>query len=132
MDMAETTTYTGGCHCGAVRYRVTAKLESAITCNCSICSRSGTILTFAPAAQFEQLSGEQGLRDYQFGKKRIHHLFCGTCGVRLFSRGADGQGNAIYAVRVNCLDDIDPQILVDAPIKYFDMLHDDFKATSAE
>jgi len=35
--MAETTTYTGGCHCGAVRYRVTAKLESAITCNCSIC-----------------------------------------------------------------------------------------------
>jgi hypothetical protein len=30
--MAETITYTGGCHCGAVRYRVAARLDRAITC----------------------------------------------------------------------------------------------------
>jgi len=126
-------TYAGSCHCGDVRFEADLDLaQGTFRCNCSICFKSRAWLASVPANAFRLLSGEQGLRDYQFGKKRIHHLFCGTCGVRPFSRGADGQGNAIYAVRVNCLDDIDPQILVDAPIKYFDMLHDDFKATPAE
>jgi hypothetical protein len=78
------------------------------------------------------LAGEHSLRDYQFGRKALHHEFCVQCGVRSFTRGEDGKGNRFYAVRVNCLDDIDPQALFDAPIRYFDMLHDDFKSPPAE
>ena len=100
-----------------MRYRVTAKLESAITCNCSICSRSGTLLTFVPAAQFEQLSGEEALRDYQFGKKRIHHLFCSRCGIKPFSRGIAPDGSQMVAVNVRCLDGVD---LGAVPVKPFD------------
>jgi hypothetical protein len=115
--MADTTTYTGGCHCGAVRYRVTAGLESAMTCNCSICSKTGTALTFVPAAQFELLSGQEALTDYQFGKKRIHHLFCRRCGIRSFARGVAPDGSEVVAVNVRCLDGVD---LAAVPQKPFD------------
>jgi hypothetical protein len=105
--MSEQRTYTGGCHCGAVRYRVTMAIGEAITCNCSICSKTGTMLAFAPAAKLELLSGEDALTDYQFGKKRIHHLFCKRCGVRSFARGAMPDGSPIAAVNVRCLDGVD-------------------------
>ena len=105
--MAEARTYSGSCHCGAVRYRVTMALEGAITCNCSICSKTGTALAFAPASQFELLDGEASLTDYQFGKKKIHHLFCKTCGIRSFARGQMPDGSPIAAINVRCLDDVE-------------------------
>jgi hypothetical protein len=115
--MAETTTYTGGCHCGAVRYRVTTKLEGAMSCNCSICSKTGTMLTFVPATEFDLLSGADALTDYQFGKKRIHHLFCKHCGIRSFGRGAMPDGTPVVAVNVRCLDGVDLDAL---PVQRFD------------
>ena len=54
------------------------------------------------------------------------------CGVRPFARGKDPQGNEFYAVRVNCLGDADPAELIAAPIRYFDMLHDNFKSPPSE
>ncbi len=52
--------------------------------------------------------------------------------MRPFSRGSDGKGNEQYAIRVNCLDGVEPQEFAEAPVKYFDMLHDNFKAPPAE
>lgn len=115
--MAEAKTYTGGCHCGAVKYRVTLKLEGAISCNCSICSRTGTLLAFAPAAQFRLERGDDAVTDYQFGKRRLHHLFCRTCGVRSFSRGARPDGTPMVALNVRCLDGVD---LSAVPVKPYD------------
>jgi hypothetical protein len=110
--MSEPKTFTGGCHCGAVRYRVTMALEGAIACNCSICQKTGTVLAFAPAEQFELLSGADALADYQFGKRRIHHLFCTRCGVRSFTRGPTK-----VSINVRCLDGVD---LKAVPTKEFD------------
>lgn len=39
--------------------------EQVIT-YCSVCSRTGSVLTFAPAADFELLSGESSPSDYRF------------------------------------------------------------------
>ena len=99
--------HTGGCHCGKVRFEVTMETGTAIACNCSICSKKAGLLAFAPADQFKLLSGAEALRDYQVGKKRIHHLFCGGCGVASFGRGTDPKGNEVCAVNVRCLDGID-------------------------
>jgi hypothetical protein len=115
--MGDARTYTGGCHCGAVRYEVTMKLDRAITCNCSICSKTGTMLAFTPATTFRLLQGEGALADYQFGKKRIHHLFCQRCGVRSFGRGAMPDGTQMVGVNVRCLDDVD---LASVPVQSFD------------
>lgn len=126
-------TYQGSCHCGAVRFEADADLaEGTFKCNCSICFKSRAWMAFVPADDFRLLSGEQGLRDYQFGKKSIHHRFCAQCGVRPFAHFTDPKGNRSYAVRVNCLDGVDPQELAAAPVKYMDMLHDDFKSAPAE
>ena len=40
-------------------------------------------------------------------KKKIHHLFCRTCGVGSFSRGLAPNGDETFAINVNCLDDVD-------------------------
>ena len=121
-------TYVGSCHCGAVRYEADIDLsQGTFKCNCSICFKTRAWLAGIPASDFRLLSGEQSLADYQFGKKAIHHRFCTRCGVRPFSQA--GQN---VAVRVNSLDGVDPQELIAAPVRYFDMLHDNPKAPPAE
>ncbi len=126
-------TYQGSCHCGAVRFQAGIDLgEGTFKCNCSICFKTRAWLASVPASDFRLLSGEGELAEYQFGRKRIHHVFCRTCGVRPFSRGQDAKGNPAYAVRVNCLDGVEPKELVDAPVRYFNMLHDDFRSPPAE
>ena len=106
--MGETKSYAGSCHCGKVRYRVNADIEGPlITCNCSICSRSGTVLTFAPADQFALEQGSDALTDYQFHKKNLHHLFCSTCGVRSFVRGTGPDGTKMCAINVRCLEGVE-------------------------
>ena len=114
--MTETKTYTGGCHCGKVRFEVRADLSRVISCNCSICSKTGLLLTFVPAEQFALLSGEDDLSDYQFNKKHIHHLFCSGCGVRSFARGATPDGHQMCAINVRCLDDVDLGALTLTPV----------------
>jgi hypothetical protein len=110
-----TTTYTGGCHCGKVRYEVKADLSRVMACNCSICSKTGSLLVFAAADQFTLLSGGDALSDYQFGGKKIHHLFCPSCGIRSFARGTMPDGREVRAVNVRCLDGVDIDALTIAP-----------------
>jgi len=105
--MGESKSYRGSCHCGAVRYNVKADLSGEmITCNCSICSRSGTALTFVPAAQFTLEQGEDNLTDYQFGKKHLHHPFCKTCGIRSYSTGTGPDGKPMVAINARCLEGV--------------------------
>ena len=99
-------TYSGGCHCGQVRYEATADLSRVISCNCSICTTRGLLLAFVPPAQFTLLSGEDALVDYQFNKRVIHHLFCRACGVESFARGTAPDGSDVVALNVRCLDGV--------------------------
>lgn len=101
-------TYQGSCHCGNVRYTVEADLSGEmITCNCSICGRSGSALAFVPATHFKLEQGEDSLSDYQFGKKKLHHPFCKTCGIRSFSRGAMPDCTPMIAINARCLEGVD-------------------------
>jgi hypothetical protein len=111
--MPETKTYTGGCHCGAVRYEVATSLTPLIVCNCSNCHSKGLTLTFVDPGQF---SGEDALRDYQVNNRVIHHLFCATCGVESFARGRKPDGSEAVAINVRCLDGIDFGALKPTPV----------------
>ncbi len=107
------TQYMGGCQCGAVRYKVALDLDKeVITCNCSRCGRLGSMLAFAPASDFELLSGADATTEYLFNRNVIHHLFCSTCGIESFARGKrPSDGADVVAVNVRCLDDLDLEAL---------------------
>jgi hypothetical protein len=110
--MSEQQIYHGSCHCGAVRYEAkSAPIAEAMSCNCSMCRRKGTLLAFIPASDFTLQSGDEALADYQFNKRVIHHLFCRTCGVTSFARGATPDGTPMIALNVRCLDEIDPDAI---------------------
>jgi hypothetical protein len=85
--------------------------KAVIACNCSMCGKKGTLLTFVPAGEFKLQSGEGGLTSYHFNKMVIDHLFCSTCGVTSFARGKKPDGTAMVAVNARCLDGVDPRKL---------------------
>jgi hypothetical protein len=115
MLMPEMRTYTGGCHCGRVRFEIDTDLASVIDCNCSLCQKRGVLWTYVGSARFRLLSGEDALADYQFNRKLIHHLFCRSCGVGAFSKGESEDGSIGYGINVRCLDDVDVGALTLTP-----------------
>lgn len=106
--MSEPKTHTGSCHCGKFRYEVTTDLQRVMSCNCSICSKKGSLLTFVSPDRFRLVAGsESDLSVYQFNRKVIHHAFCPTCGVASFGWGTGPDGKKMYAINARCLDDVD-------------------------
>jgi hypothetical protein len=112
-----TKTYSGSCHCGAVRFRFTSdEITSGRRCNCSICIRKGIVMSadYIPPDAFE-IEGEEALAVYQFGDKDVYHYFCKTCGIAPFNGVAglpDGyKGRARVGdrrVNLGCVDGLNP------------------------
>lgn len=97
------TTYTGGCHCGRVRFEVTAPRDLELTrCNCSICRMTGYLHLFVATDDFRLLSGRDELQTYTFNTGVAQHYFCRHCGIKSFyvpRSHPDG-----VSVNANCLD----------------------------
>lgn len=76
--------HSGGCQCGAVRYRFQAPLSDIAHCHCSICRRStgGILVTWitVPLQQFTWLQGEPAR--YASSATCTRH-FCSACGAHL-------------------------------------------------
>ncbi len=105
--------FTGGCHCGKVRFEVEApdavELED---CNCSICAKSGYLHLIVPKSRFQLTEGEQHLRRYTFNSGVAKHYFCEHCGVKPYyipRSNPDG-----VDVNFRCLD-TPPRSVVIAP-----------------
>jgi hypothetical protein len=80
---------------------------------------------------FRLLAGERALVEYRPDK--IHHLFCKHCGVRPFGWGeGPGLGGKFYAVRVNCLDNVGVEELLEAPVTYHDGANDNYGVAPEE
>lgn len=80
--------YEGGCHCGAVRFRVQASPDKDVIsdCNCSVCRKKGFLHLVVSPERFTLLSGEEMLSTYTFNTGVAKHLFCRTCGIHAFYR----------------------------------------------
>jgi hypothetical protein len=98
-------TYEGGCHCGRVRFRVTADLSGVADCNCSVCAKKGFLHLIVAPGQFELLSGEDALSTYQFNTGTAKHTFCRHCGIHPFYVPRSDPDK--IDINVRCLDDID-------------------------
>jgi hypothetical protein len=110
-------TYRGACHCGKIAFEVDGDLQGAMACNCSICSRKGSLLWFVPRDQFHLLTPEADVATYAFNKRAIEHRFCPTCGIHPYAEGTDPKGQRIAAINVRCLDGVDIEAV---PVRHFD------------
>ncbi|MGC1269282.1 MAG: GFA family protein [Croceibacterium sp.] len=83
-------TAEGGCHCGAVRYRVEGEPAHNALCHCSDCrASSGAPVVGWLAVQEGQLSVLSGELATYTGKTGSQRQFCPTCGTGLFFRNAE-------------------------------------------
>ena len=109
--------HRGSCHCGRIAFEVEGDPKEVMACNCSVCSRKGSLLWFVPRDQLRLLTPESDMATYTFNRHVIKHRFCPRCGIHPFGEGTDPKGNAMAAVNVRCLEDVDPDSL---PVKHFD------------
>jgi hypothetical protein len=99
--------YEGSCHCGAIRFEVEGTIDRAMECNCSICSRKGSLLWFTPRDTFRLLTPEDNARTYTFNRHVIQHRFCPTCGIHPYALASDRSGNPMAAVNIRCIEGLD-------------------------
>jgi len=110
--------FQGSCHCGAVTFSVDADLPTqAMSCNCSICRRKGSLMAFFPVAKFKIEQGEDSLQAYKFNTHNLSHWFCKTCGIHPFGGGIGPDGKEMRAVNLRCVPDADLEKL---KIQHFD------------
>ncbi len=109
--------YKGSCHCGRISFEVEGKLETAMSCNCSICQRKGALMWFVPREKLNLLTPEADADTYLFNKHQIRHRFCTKCGIHPYGEGTDPKGNRTAAVNIRCLEGIE---LEQIPVKHFD------------
>ena len=120
-------TYSGSCHCGAIRFEAEIDLEAGSNrCNCSICTKARAWFVLVKGAdKLRVLEGATAYTEYQWkpegqDQSHLHYQFCKTCGVRAFGRGeAEQMGGSFYFVSVSSLD-ISPEELAGIPITYVD------------
>lgn len=109
--------YKGSCHCGRIAFEVEGELAQVMACNCSMCSRKGSLMWFVPRDKFRLLTPEHDLSTYTFNKHAIQHRFCATCGIHPFGEGTDPAGARMAAVNARCLEGVDIAAL---PVRNFD------------
>ncbi|MEO8653401.1 MAG: GFA family protein [Ramlibacter sp.] len=109
--------YQGSCHCGKVAFEVEGEIKGALACNCSICSRKGSLLWFVPRDKLTLLTPEDAAGTYTFNKHVIRHRFCPVCGIHPYAEAVDPKGVPTAAVNIRCLQGID---LATVPVQQFD------------
>ena len=99
----EVVVHSCGCHCGRVRFEVTAPAAISVAeCNCSICAKSGYLHLIVPKSRFRLLAGEESITTYTFNTGVAQHFFCKVCGIKSFYvPRSDTDG---ISVNARCLD----------------------------
>ena len=88
MEQIETIV-TGGCQCGAVRYRATAMLDNAHLCHCRMCQKAvGGLFAALVAAPNDALVFTRGKPAVFRSSEHAERGFCDKCGTPLFFRSA--------------------------------------------
>ena len=109
--------YQGSCHCGRIRFEVEGEVDSGLACNCSMCSRKGSLLWFVPREQLRLHTPEDAASTYLFNKHAIRHRFCPTCGIHPYGEAAGPGGVQMAAINLRTLEDFD---LDKVTVKQFD------------
>lgn len=101
------TSLTGGCLCGAIRYTVSQPITELRACHCRDCQKStgtgGSVNAVVKSADLRITQGTPKRYSVTADSGRLlHRFFCGDCGSPLFSRRETTP--EINALRIGTLD----------------------------
>ena len=121
-----TKKYTGGCHCGQVRFEVELDLSGGGgMCNCTVCTKIAQVGTILKPSAFRLLQGEEALSTYEWGGMISRRKFCKHCGVHCFAFGHLAElGGDYVSINLNSLDDFDRGTI---KITYWDGRHNNWE-----
>ena len=104
--------FSGSCHCGAVRFEIMSDFPELTTCDCSICRRKNALMVKVHQSQFKLLEGADSLTRYQFHTCTAQHYFCNVCGIYPFHRKRVTPD--FLGINVFCLEGFEPS---DIPVR---------------
>ena len=114
---------TGGCQCGAVRFRVEGELGRASICHCRMCQKAfGGFYGPYVATKPEQVTWTRGQPTLFASSNLVNRGFCPACGTQLTFQGA-----GFFDLAIGAFDDptdIRPavQIGLDSKLPWVDEL----------
>lgn len=118
------TSYSGGCQCGAVRFRVTGALKDSSICHCRMCQKAfGAYYAPLVSTRGAVLEWTRGMPKHFRSSNYVLRGFCENCGTPLTYEAPDG-----IAIAAGAFDD--PAVLppvvqygVEGKLAFVDALH---------
>lgn len=95
--------YTGGCHCGRIRFAFSARATELTECNCSICRAKGALWLPIRAEALEVIARADDVQVYRFGTCTAEHSFCRACGIHPYVKPRILP--QLRMVNAHCVDD---------------------------
>lgn len=124
-ETIEPAVHTGGCQCGAVRFRVHGALGQASICHCRMCQKAfGNYFAPLVSAPEGQLTWTRGARKRFRSSNHVERGFCADCGTPLTYEAPDG-----LAISIGAFDHPEQIVPVvawgqEGKLPYFNMLND--------
>lgn len=101
--------YTGGCQCGAVRFRIDGALGSASICHCRMCQKAfGAFYAPLVSVGEAELEWTRGAPKRFRSSNHVERGFCPQCGTPLTYEAPDGVALAIGAF--DAPEEIEPTV----------------------
>jgi len=92
---------TGGCQCGAVRFRVEGEMGRASICHCRMCQKAfGSFFGPYVSMKPEQVTWTRGERKLFASSNLVNRGFCGECGTQLTF-----EGSGFFDLTIGAFDD---------------------------
>jgi hypothetical protein len=118
-------TYSGGCQCGAVRFRIRGVLKDASICHCRMCQKAfGHFYAPLVGVSDVEFAWTRGEPKFFQSSNYVRRGFCGNCGTPLSFEAPEGVGLAIGAFDEPGRVKPAIQFGVEAKIPYVDHLNE--------
>ena len=119
--------FSGGCQCGAVRFRVEGALEKAGICHCRMCQKAfgswGAALVSVPA---KHLIWSRGTPQEFISSAIVARGFCAQCGTPLYMHE---DGDKYIELAIGAFDEPDrvgpltEQVGIESRVTWFKAMH---------